>query len=105
NELQTGKIDHALGFSAHYTCAATFRYPAIKTDGRHASPCIPEGTRVQLDPSINVDAIPGITPGERTVAHALQTYGAYAHDTGGSNMGYSFESPIDGQPDVYASLG
>lgn len=105
SELHAGSISHALSFVTHYTCAATFRYPAIKTDGRRTAPCIPEGTHIQLDPSIDVDAIPGITRGERAVAHALQTYGAYSRDTGGSNLAFVFESPIDGQPAIYKSVG
>jgi hypothetical protein len=105
SELQQGHIDHALTFVTSHTCASTFRYPAIKTDGHKSMPCIPEGARIQLDPSINVDAIAGITPGEKMIAHALQTYGAYCHDTGGSDLGFTFENPIDGQPNVYPSIG
>lgn len=105
SELRQGRIDHALAFVTSHTCASTFRYPAIKTDGHKSAPCVPEGARIQLDPLMNVDAIPGITPGERMIAHALQTYGAYCHDTGGSDMGFTFENPIDGQPNVYPSIG
>jgi len=35
------------------------------------------GGRIQLDPALDLDAIPGLTPGERTIARALQEYGAY----------------------------
>ena len=105
SELARGRIDHALTFVTSHTCASTFRYPAIKTDGHKSMPCIPEGARIQLDPSINVDAVAGITPGEKMVAHALQIYGAYCHDTGGSDLGFTFENPIDGQPNVYPGIG
>jgi hypothetical protein len=105
-EMTQGHIDHALGFLSNNTCASVYRYPASKTDGHSwASNCIPEGARIQLDPSINVDAIPGITPGEKIVAHALQTYGAYCKDTGGSKLGFSFEEPAGGKPNPYPSLG
>ncbi|HEX3134111.1 MAG TPA: hypothetical protein VHX44_11090 [Planctomycetota bacterium] len=38
---------------------------------------IPVGARIQLDPKVDLDAIPGLTSGERTIAEALQKYGAY----------------------------
>jgi hypothetical protein len=105
SEMEHGQIDHALAFITSNTCASVYRYPASKTDGRSGtSNCIPEGTRVQLDPSINVDAIPGITPGERIVAHALQTYGAYCRDTGGAKLAIAFEDPV-AKPNPYPSLG
>jgi hypothetical protein len=104
-EMTQGHIDHALAFISDNTCASTYRYPASKTDGKSGqSNCIPEGTRIQLDPSINVDAIPGITPGEKIVAHALQTYGAYCKDTGGSKLAFGFEDPI-GKTNPYPTLG
>ena len=56
------------------------------------------------DPSIDVDSIPGITPGEKIVAHALQTYGAYCRDTAGAKLAFSFEDPA-GKPNPYPELG
>jgi hypothetical protein len=103
--MEHGQIDHALGFISENTCASVFRYPASKTDGHSGNAnCIPEGTRIQLDPSVNVDAIPGINAGERIVAHALQTYGAYCKDTGGSKLAFGFEDPV-GKPNPYPGLG
>jgi hypothetical protein len=104
-EMSQGHIDHALGFVSNNTCASVYRFPASKTDGKSTqSNCIPEGARIQLDPSIDVDAIPGITPGEKIVAHALQTYGAYCKDSGGSKLAFGFENPA-GKPNPYPGLG
>jgi hypothetical protein len=104
-EMTQGHINHALGFVSDNTCAGSYRFPASKTDGKsRSSDCIPEGARIQLDPSINVDAIPGITPGEKIVAHALQTYGAYCKDSGGSKLAFGFEDPV-GKTNPYPTLG
>jgi hypothetical protein len=105
SELAAGQINHALTFSSDNTCASSIRYPAIKTDGSStASDCIPEGARVRLDPSVNLDLIPGITPAERAIGHALQTYGAFVRDTGGAPMAIIFQDPAGG-PNPYPASG
>jgi hypothetical protein len=105
HELEQGHIPHALVFSTDNACEERFREPATKTDGSSGSAdCIPEGARIQLDPSIDIDRIPGMTPAERAVAEALQTYGAYAIDNGGTKMAFSFEMPT-GDQDPYAAVG
>lgn len=106
HEMQAGVIPHALVFSTSFCGTGEFRFPATKTDGKYSGAGkVPEGARVQLDPSINVDAIPGITAAEKMVARALQTYGAYNIDCGGSPMAISFERPNPGQADPYPGLG
>jgi hypothetical protein len=93
-EIEAGAIDHALFFSTNIAAEDDLRYPAVKTDGSNmdgVSTPIPEGARVQLDPSIDLGAIAGITPFELTVGRALQRYGAYAGDNGGARMALIFE--------------
>jgi hypothetical protein len=105
HEILRGSIDHALVFSTNNACTGRYKYPASKSDGKSSrSDCIPEGARVQLDPSINVDAISGMTAAERIVARALQKYGAYAIDNGGAPMAFIFETP-SGESDPYCSVG
>jgi hypothetical protein len=97
-ELAAGVIPHALFFSTNMAAPAQFRYPATKTDGSNDDGMpnpIPEGARVQLDPSLDVDALPNLTPAEKTVAKALQTYGAYCGDNGGARMAFLFEYAPD----------
>lgn len=95
SEIRTGQIDHALVFSTDNACTTSYRYPATQTDGQSSAPdCIPEGARIQLDPLIDIEAIPGITPAERAVAKALQIYGAYCRDNGAAPMAFAFENPI-----------
>ncbi len=90
-------LNHALFFSTSIA-GPGYVAPARSSDGGNianvATP-MPEGYRVQLDPSINVDAIPGITPGEKVIAKTLQTYGAYAGDQGGARMAFAFQLAPD----------
>lgn len=106
--IRAGVINHALFVSSDINNGA-FRYPASKSDGTNAGGVavpIPEGTHIQLDPSLNVAAITGITPAEKTIAVALQKYGAYIGDTGGTRLGLLFEYQTDANPGtVYTAAG
>ncbi|GAA1861243.1 hypothetical protein GCM10009836_46750 [Pseudonocardia ailaonensis] len=110
SEIAARNIPHALFFSTDMAApAANFRYPAAGSDGanmaRVATP-IPEGTRVRLDPSVNLAAIPGITAFELVVGTALQRYGAYCGDNGGSRMSFLFEYEAGAAPGPsYAAAG
>jgi Ca-dependent carbohydrate-binding module xylan-binding len=91
HEIAAGAIPHALSIQIDNTCKTTFRSPATKTDGQSSrSDCIPEGARVRLDPAVDLDALT-LTPAVRAIGRALQTYGAYVVDTGGSPVSLSFE--------------
>jgi len=83
-EIAQGHIDHALSFATPYTRAGYIACPATHTDGTMDDPAaIPEGGRIQLDPSFDVD-VQLWPPWEKVIARALQTYGAYLGDSGGS---------------------
>jgi len=79
-----GRINHALVFAYPYTQAGGPVPPAVGSDGRtEGAQAIPEGARVQLDPSLDLSTL-GLRPYELMVARALQEYGAYISDTGGA---------------------
>jgi hypothetical protein len=86
NDIAAGVINHALVMSTDMAAPSTFRYPATKTDGANnsgvATP-IPEGARIQLDPSLDISGLAGY---EHMIAVALQTYGAYVIDNGGARV-------------------
>ena len=98
HEIGLGAIAHALVMSIDNSCADIFRAPAVKTDGDSTRrDCTPQGARLQLDPAVDVDALPGITAAERAVGKALQNYGIYVIDKGGAPMGISFELAPDAE--------
>jgi hypothetical protein len=106
HEIEQGNIPHALEFSTSKCQEGVVRPPAHTTDGRYVgSDAIPEGARVQLDPALDLDAVPGITPAEKTIGRALQIYGAFAVDCGGSPMAIGFEMPGPGETNSYPAAG
>ncbi len=88
-EIAAGHIDHVLAFGYPVTRADRCVFPASKTDGDATSAdAIPEGARIRLDPTLNVNSIPGLDRTGRIIARALQTYGAVLVDSSGSNKLY-----------------
>ncbi|HJL17335.1 MAG TPA: hypothetical protein RMH99_16830 [Sandaracinaceae bacterium LLY-WYZ-13_1] len=87
DELRAGRIEHALVMAYPGIRQRWFRAPA--STGHPANPHISEdrgvpcGGRVQLDPSVDVDALE-LSPAGRTIARALQEYGAYVGDYAGT---------------------
>ena len=87
-EVAQGNIPHALALTSPLTRRGFIACPATHTDGNTRwKPSaglypIPQGARLQLDPGF---VIPGGWPKwQREIAEALQTYGAFLVDTGGS---------------------
>ena len=95
-ELRAGEIRHALvlGYPGlrqrWFVAPASTGHPAngliSETEG------VPCGGRVQLDPSLDLSTL-GLTPAGRTIARALQVYGAYVGDFSGSINVYADGSP------------
>jgi len=102
-ELRARKIRHALMFSYPHTSALGAVAPATETDGQNTrADALPEGARLQLDPSLDLSSL-RLRPYERTIARALQRYGMYLGDTGGSLALYAVH-PQSYASDRYAGL-
>lgn len=89
-EIAQGHIDHALAFG-YSGVGAPPVYPATKSDGSGVYPNLPEGARIQLDPSLTeADLKAGGCSGTcLIIAKAIQTYGMYVIDYSGSSKIYA----------------
>ncbi len=81
DEVTTGRINHRLGFACSAPALLAHCPPATWTDGGIPGG-IPEGTVIQLDPELDLNAF-GLGSGALAVARAMQEYGAVLCDFSG----------------------
>lgn len=82
-DLQRGRIDHAVAISLPSTRAGVWSWPAQRSDGNAPSlTAVPEGARFRLDPTLNLAAL-SMAPLARMIALAAQRYGIVVRDTSG----------------------
>jgi hypothetical protein len=77
-EIEGGHIQHAIGFAYPFPAIDQCVFPASKTDGDSTLPyAIPEGARLQLDPSLTENDFDqmGLDRAGKIIAQALQEYG------------------------------
>ncbi len=83
-DVRRGSIDHAIAL--HIPAPGKwqeFSYPAQRSDGYDTSAArVPEGTRLRLDPNLNVDTL-GLNPVAKMIARAAQKYGFIVTDKAG----------------------
>jgi hypothetical protein len=96
-ELEAGKIEHALVLAYPHIRAGLYTPPASTaqaTIGNEAikSRGIPCGGRIQLDPSLDLETL-GLSASGKVIARALQEYGAYIGDYSGAVNLYADGSP------------
>jgi hypothetical protein len=103
-EIAQGHIDHALYFTMPKTGRGAPVCPATHNGGSSVDPnALRQGARLQLDPSVNVEALP--IPGyAKVIARALQKYGMFLRDQGGSFAIYG-ENPSSRGYDAWANVG
>jgi hypothetical protein len=102
DELRAGRIDHALALAIPAPQADAFVWPAQRTDGVSRSRrAIPEGTRLRLDPRVDVARL-GLPRAARAMAFAAQRYGIVVRDFSGAVTFYA-EDPGTG-PNPYRAM-
>jgi hypothetical protein len=91
DEIQTGRIDHALKISINDTCDHV--WPYVEDEGCQAGSLFPEGTRIRIKPGIDLSAL-GLSPPALVVARALQQYGAFVGDQSGGPVTLKLENTV-----------
>ena len=109
-ELQQGQINHVIGISlVDLANKDIFSWPAVRSDGYNPNGVanrIPEGTRIRLDPSIDINSLK-LTPVGKIIAQAAQTYGFVVWDHAGA-ISLRVQNPLSytstGQVNPYPAL-
>jgi hypothetical protein len=96
DEIRQGRIDHALVIAYPHIRSHWFEPPASTAQGTtdQAIPTrgVPCGGHLQLDPTLDVNALP-LSASGKIIARALQEYGAYVGDFAGAVTLYADASP------------
>jgi hypothetical protein len=84
-DVRSGRIEHAMALAIpNPRIWYEFSWPAQRSDGWDENPdAAPEGTRLRLDPSIDVSTL-GLHPVATMIAEAAQEYGFIVVDKAGS---------------------
>lgn len=109
-ELKRGEIRHVMGIALpDLEDSSVYSWPANRSDGinsGHSANRIPAGTRMRLDPAVNVEAL-DIHPAAKVIARAAQKYGFVVWDRSGQ-ITLRSQNPksytATGQPDPYREI-
>ena len=104
-EIQKGRIDHALAMDLPDPKAGTWSWPAQRSDGTGTDPnAIPEGAHLRLDANLNLASLhlPALT---LMIAQAAQTYGIIVRDQTHHAIGFYSEDPTQTGSDPFYSNG
>jgi hypothetical protein len=83
-DLEHGKIEHALAMAIPGVRAGVYSSPAQRTDGKSTNPlALPEGAHLRLNPSLDLATLhlPKLT---LMIAEAAQRYGIFVRDGAGN---------------------
>jgi hypothetical protein len=100
SELESDRIDHALAMDIPNARAGEFAYPAQRTDGTGGPELLPEGARLRLPASVDLDAL-GLPPVTRAIAAAAQRYGIVIRDRTHHATAFYAEDPAPLGRDPY----
>ena len=97
DELEAGRINHALAIGLPEAKLRAWSWPAQRTDGDSTNPsAIPQGARFRIDPKLDLDSIP-MSPLVRAMAVAAQRYGIIVRDGAGAVTFYAEDPSPTGE--------
>jgi hypothetical protein len=100
DDLEAGRIDHALAMAIPNTARGRFVAPATRTDGAYVGEhAIPEGTRFRLPASLDTSKL-GLSPLGEMIARAAQRYGIIVRDRAAAVVLYT-EDPVPSGSTVF----
>jgi hypothetical protein len=101
DEVQAGHIDHVLKVASGPEVSKRSVFPMVASDGDSTDPAAPpQGLRFRIKPSMDLDAL-GLDPQARVIAQALQEYGFYIGDSGGSTALKLENTRIEGRGELW----
>lgn len=86
DEVQAGAIRHVLKIAVGPELSEDYVFPMVGSDGDYSGddPVVPpQGLRLRIKPSVDLAAM-DLHPEARVIAQALQRYGVYIGDSGGT---------------------
>jgi hypothetical protein len=99
-DLESGKINHALMLAIPHVRAGVYSSPAKRTDGKYENALdLPEGAHLRLPPSLDIAAL-HLPKLDLWIAEAAQRYGIYVC-LGGVNVGFFGQDPTPTGTDPY----
>jgi hypothetical protein len=102
-EILQGRIDHALVFTLPHLGRGRPVCPATHNAGSSRDPdALREGHHLQLDPALDVSTLP-IAAWQRPIMRAMQVYGMYLRD-GGGTLAILAENPISRGYDAWGRV-
>jgi hypothetical protein len=100
-DLEYGRIEHALSMAIPNVRAGVYSSPAQRTDGKSSEPLsLPEGAHLRLNPKLDLAALhlPRLT---LMIAEAAQRYGIFVKD-GAGNVQFNAQDPNSLATNPYA---
>jgi hypothetical protein len=103
-DLESGRINHALSMAVTSAAAREWMWPAQRTDGYSTDPAaLPEGAHLRLSPRVNVRALDA-PPIVKMIARAAQQYGIVVRDQTASSDVFYAQPPDSRRPNLVRDL-